>query len=500
MIFLGASQSKIGIDPMKMFIDTGITGYSLATDAQPLYVSSLLLQEAFEKQIPKLVVLDIGTCFHKDEFFQDKSYRFVSDNMKNDKSKEQLSLYFASRFPYRKRIENYLSMKFPLIQYHDRWKTLTQQDFQLFDHRNYYRKGHHIASNIAPTWIEKNTINNLSQKLRTPGKRITIDDKEEIEIENVDSSPKPVISSMAEESILDIKKLCDENDVELLLIKFPAVYGPIQPIFNNSVWTKEKSDIVKNFCNQHAINYIDLFYDIDVEIDWSTETYDGGLHLNQKGAQKITKYLQEYIKQNYGFESSESIYYIEDIPIYHEIIKIADLQMTQDIKSYLEKITNMNNAAVIISLSGNIQDYFGDDIFEQLLLGADKKQFDDEIMRQIKLEAGAIIIERGQVVAQAYSDKEVREKKIVAGKNVVIDSTDFSQGAISEILIDGYSYAYNALGLNIIVLDLESGLILDWATFSANSTDKNIHNNAETNLRNYELYLMKKDYQAGIGR
>ena len=115
MIFLGASQSKIGIDPMKMFIDTGITGYSLATDAQPLYVSSLLLQEAFEKQIPKLVVLDIGTCFHKDEFFQDKSYRFVSDNMKNDKSKEQLSLYFASRFPYRKRIENYLSMKFPLI-------------------------------------------------------------------------------------------------------------------------------------------------------------------------------------------------------------------------------------------------------------------------------------------------------------------------------------------------------------------------------------------------
>ena len=40
----------------------------------------------------------------------------------------------------------------------------------------------------------------------------------------------------------------------------------------------------------------------DYAIDWSTDTRDGGRHLNCKGAEKVSAYLGKYISENYSFK------------------------------------------------------------------------------------------------------------------------------------------------------------------------------------------------------
>ena len=39
----------------------------------------------------------------------------------------------------------------------------------------------------------------------------------------------------------------------------------------------------------------------DIDFDWINDTRDGGNHLNDFGAQKVTRYLGEYLKKQYDF-------------------------------------------------------------------------------------------------------------------------------------------------------------------------------------------------------
>jgi hypothetical protein len=40
-----------------------------------------------------------------------------------------------------------------------------------------------------------------------------------------------------------------------------------------------------------------------IGIDWSTDTYDGGVHLNVLGAEKMTSYFGQMLAEKYRVES-----------------------------------------------------------------------------------------------------------------------------------------------------------------------------------------------------
>ena len=84
---------------------------------------------------------------------------------------------------------------------------------------------------------------------------------------------------------------CKQNDCELIFIKLP------EPI----VWNEEKHGIITEYASEKGVKFIDLNYDENINIDWQTDTQDEGNHLNLYGAEKVGKYLSDYLSNNFNF-------------------------------------------------------------------------------------------------------------------------------------------------------------------------------------------------------
>ena len=89
-----------------------------------------------------------------------------------------------------------------------------------------------------------------------------------------------------------ITKLCKDNDIQLILIKAPSVYPS---------WYEQWDQQMVEYAEKNQIRYMN-FLDLEEEVglDFQTDTYDGGLHLNLTGAEKASKYLGKLLKEAYG--------------------------------------------------------------------------------------------------------------------------------------------------------------------------------------------------------
>ena len=83
----------------------------------------------------------------------------------------------------------------------------------------------------------------------------------------------------------DMKNLCEKHDTELVLLKIPAIGMPQS--YHGS-WSYDKYLMIKEFCNETEIPFLDMVYDADymAEINWKEDTVDGGIHLNIRGAER----------------------------------------------------------------------------------------------------------------------------------------------------------------------------------------------------------------------
>ena len=52
------------------------------------------------------------------------------------------------------------------------------------------------------------------------------------------------------------------------------------------------------------INFLELIE--ETQLDFSQDTYDGGLHLNLSGAEKITKYLGQVLSEEVGLTNRKN--------------------------------------------------------------------------------------------------------------------------------------------------------------------------------------------------
>ncbi|MDO4475573.1 MAG: hypothetical protein Q4B59_02165 [Lachnospiraceae bacterium] len=89
-----------------------------------------------------------------------------------------------------------------------------------------------------------------------------------------------------------IVRLCRDKDVRLIL------FSSVSPVN----YSQTRIDLLEAYCREMDVEYIDFNAPgmrEQVGIDWTTDSLDGGDHLNHTGAKKITAYLREYLREEH---------------------------------------------------------------------------------------------------------------------------------------------------------------------------------------------------------
>ena len=156
-----------------------------------------------------------------------------------------------------------LEAKIPALRYHDRWKHLSAADFFTTPHYTAESpdRGYYLLQTAEPADVSN---------YMTP-----MDEWEPLSRANRNNLKK-------------IADICQKRDIQLLLFSSPSPTN----------WTMRRHNTIQDTADSLGLPYIDGNL-LDLNIDWDTDTYDGGDHLNYSGAAKVTAWLADYLTAHY---------------------------------------------------------------------------------------------------------------------------------------------------------------------------------------------------------
>lgn len=460
VLICGTSHPARGILPMEMYESYGIKSYNLATSAQPLEATYYILREAIKTQKPKVVIWDISNLYLDDI---DSSYwKMVMDEMLIGENKKLLATEYMVNFNNEEEDESLVDLLFPLIQYHARWKELTEQDFNLIrSNKHYFGKGGQIAS-VIYGGISVGDMNSMADELmRNTTKDMYEYSGEEFRVfheEDILHHGDVVGSDM--EWVLKIKQLCDANDIQLLAVKVPSVYAPAS---YSSAWTIEKYNRTRMLCEEYGIVYYDLLYDADISFDQEKDSRDAGKHLNLYGAQKVSANLGNYLKEHYDLSEERNEQWDKDLMSYQKVRKVALLELEQDFASYINMLASEYHDKMIFMAASDEMTYGLNDTDKDALRALGLRTDFSGAYRNSYIA----VIDDGAVKYEALSNRDLDYSGTCnkSKKNYNLHSDGYWTGSKASIELDENEYGVGGRGLHIVVYDDDRGLVLDSVVF-----------------------------------
>ena len=245
VLILGDSNAYSACSPMYIWNKYGIPTYVAAEGFQNVTGASNLLDEVLTCQKPKLVVFDVNMLWTGKT-----TLKKVENNLKNMAYK-------------------YL----PLAQYHNRWKSMDVKE--MFEAKDYtYRsvsRGQYLSMEVKP-------FTGQSKMVKTD-----------------------VVEDIPEVSRVLLDKLiskCNENGIKMMFVETPTAKS----------WNYARHNAMVKYAKQKKIDFVDMnTLEGKYAIDWSTDTRDGGRHLNCEGAEKVSAYLGKYISEHYSFKDKRDL-------------------------------------------------------------------------------------------------------------------------------------------------------------------------------------------------
>ncbi len=287
-VFIGNSDVYRGISPMKIWEDYGIPTYSFAAPGQRMWTTYYYFEECFRTQNPQVVFLNMDSVFTE----VDASLGNYKKSMDNTPfSINKLKAIWNKDLDI-DTIEK-IGLTFPIFSYHSRILDLTSEDYELSykSDWNFSYKGMDLITTAIPY---KNGFDYMKD--------------EEIAGEN---AQKYEFDKKAIKYVDKIVSLCKDKGIKLVLMELPSADS----------WSMNRHDTCEQYASENNLEFIDFnLLGNDIEFDWTTDTSDGGDHLNVSGAEKVSNYLGKYLSNEPGIESkaNDSSYskWNEDLKIY----------------------------------------------------------------------------------------------------------------------------------------------------------------------------------------
>ncbi len=282
VVFIGDCEVYANFSPMEMYRTHGITAYVRGTSQQLIWQSYYILEETLKYETPKAVVYNVNAMRYS-EPVSEAYNRLTIDKMRW--SKQKVDIIRASMTEE----ENFLSYVFPIVRYHSRFDELTQEDLTyLFREKDNTYNGYMMNKEVKPMG-------------RLPVKR---------------ALPDYQFGNICYEYLEKMTALCKEKGVELILIKAPSQYP---------YWYEEYDTQITEFAQKHGLTYYNFTSSVDaIGLDFSTDTYDGGLHLNLQGAVKLSQYFAEILARDHNIEDRRNDPEIAEL--YSEKLRLYDLE------------------------------------------------------------------------------------------------------------------------------------------------------------------------------
>ena len=288
VIFIGDCEVYENFSPAVLWQEYGINSYIRGSAEQLMWQSYYLLEETLKYEKPDVVVFNVLAMEFNEP--QMESYnRMTLDGMKWSMSK--VKDIKASMMED----ESFIEYVFPILRYHSRITDLCSDDFKyMFKRPQVSYNGYYMRVDVLP-------------------------------VENL-PTPRPMMDYQFGDNAykyLDMMtELCKNEGVELVLIKAPSVYP---------YWYPQWDEQIAKYAQENGLDYYNfLNVTDDIGIDYNTDTYDAGLHLNLSGAEKLSKYFGEILSSKYGLEN-----------------RLGDAELSaiwdEKIKAYNEEITRQEN-------------------------------------------------------------------------------------------------------------------------------------------------------------
>lgn len=270
VLFMGNSEMLAHVSPVTLWEEEGIASLNLGSVGQFFYLVNGYLKLAQTRQTPRLVVLDMDALF---------LWEVRGEN------------YMINR----------IGEVFSIFRNHDRWKEPYREKLLITDAEK--KKDGKDKERIEKT-----------RKLK--GYYYSMEVKAAADFDYMKPCPDGEPTSMWNRlAFQDIVRYCRNHELPLLLVSTPSIKN----------WSDAKHETVQLLADENDLPYLDMnLYVDELGIDWDADSRDAGDHLNDRGAQKVSHFLADYLKEHYDLPDrrSEEKYaqtYEEAAAYYHEL-------------------------------------------------------------------------------------------------------------------------------------------------------------------------------------
>ncbi len=265
VLFVGDCEVYSNFSTVKMWTEYGITSAMRGSPQQLIWHSYYMIEDTLRYETPKVVVYNVLSMKYGEP--QKEAYnRLALDGMEWSPVKRQAIR--ASMMSD----ESMLSYVFPILRYHSRWSELKAEDVKyMFKTKQLSHNGYVMRVDVKPV------------PNRLPVAKPLKDD----EIKFAD---------MCWEYLDKMRTLCESKGIKLVLIKAPTV---------EPHWYDEWEAQIVEYADKYGLDYVNFLKE-DVltatGLDYSTDTFDAGQHMNLSGAEKLAVWFGAYLRDNAGLE------------------------------------------------------------------------------------------------------------------------------------------------------------------------------------------------------
>lgn len=286
IVGIGGSALDRYLNNPVLWEEYGVTSYNMTTASQSCFLMEDLIDEVEKTQSPKLYVIETRKFVQAEsrDLNSDK-FCFVIDNM--NYSWNRIEMINSMTDDWSERINFY----FDIIAYHDSWEDFGSENLEYIDNAVFQEK---------KGWGNIRKV----KKIKEP-KMLSLTEEDAVPI-----------SDVSEKAIISLMEKCKKENIPVLFVTTP---------WKIDADSQKKNLYLSQLIEEYGFEFLDCnLYMEEMGLDFATDFYNSK-HTNVFGAEKVTRFIGDYIKENYIIDTQHSEKVVNQwdhaITIYHENIE-----------------------------------------------------------------------------------------------------------------------------------------------------------------------------------